>query len=183
MKNKYIFCFILFWLQYETIAQGGLRITWPLDRTVFQRDANGGTDAWFAGEFGYQQLANGGSSVQYYVYPVDKQTGVRSATAIAFSGQVFVNVSNALSSPHGNIKTFFGKLGRLNTGWYDLEVSVTKNIVCGFASNRSAKDMLGLGWVTYLSLLDNRMQVVILTLMIMLFLSILRRRAFLFKHS
>ena len=145
MKNKYIFCFVLLCLQYETIAQGGLRITWPLDRTVFQRDANGGTDVWFAGEFGYQQLANGGSGVQYYVYPVDKQTGVRSATAIVFSGQVFVNVSNALSSPHGNIKTFFGKLGRLNTGWYDLEVSVTKNIVCGFASNRSAKRYVRFG--------------------------------------
>nr|WP_299417501.1 NPCBM/NEW2 domain-containing protein [uncultured Emticicia sp.] len=145
MKNKYIFCFVLLCLQYETIAQGGLRITWPLDRTVFQRDANGGTDVWFAGEFGYQQLANGGSGVQYYVYPVDKQTGVRSATAIVFSGQVYVNVSNALSSPHGNIKTFFGKLGRLNTGWYDLEVSVTKNIVCGFASNRSAKRYVRFG--------------------------------------
>ncbi len=145
MKNKYIFCFILLLIQFETTAQGGLRITWPLDRTIFQRDGNGGTDVWFAGEFGYQQLANTNNGIQYNVYPVDKQTGVRSTSTIALTGQVYVSISNALSSPHGNIKTFVGKLGRLNTGWYDLEIAVTKTTVCGLASNFSAKRYIRFG--------------------------------------
>ena len=45
-------------MRFESIAQGGLRITWPLERTVFQRDVNGGTDVWFAGEFGYQTFSH-----------------------------------------------------------------------------------------------------------------------------
>ncbi len=133
--KKIFMLFVALLYPIFSYAQGGLRITWPLERSVFQRNTSNQADFSIAGTFGYRSVFLV-SHIQVKIYTLNPTTGTRINNTPVFNqqyndglpqGNVFTNSYN---SAYGTVKTFKIDIVNFAAGWYEAEVSLLKYNDC-----------------------------------------------------
>ncbi|MFD1819731.1 sialate O-acetylesterase, partial [Pseudarcicella hirudinis] len=124
---EFLFFFLLiFWLSANnTFSQTSVKISLPLDRTVFQQSTANNATFQLAGQINYYYPSSMGSTLEYQIESLSR-TGEVIATTQSWTG---TGINYATSSG------FFNKTLTLSTGWYRISVRYNTNYSGSIKSN------------------------------------------------
>lgn len=112
---KKILLLLIFFITQTVLGNDGvLKITWPVERTVFQRNSNNQATVWFSA------LYSGGATNHVVQY----RTQLLNLTDGQANGSPTVWTTIGYNNNVGNIRTAIGNLPNLDKGWYRLEMQV-----------------------------------------------------------
>ena len=93
----------------------GLSITWPTERTVFQRNLSDQANVSFAAQ--YTKSSTAGYSAQYRIQLLTLDLGIATGSPTAWNN---VNFNNTI----GSFRTLIGTISNLSKGWYELQIQI-----------------------------------------------------------
>ena len=145
MKNHILW--VVFLLPFFTIAQelpqvGALRITFPANRTVIQRNTNNQATISIAGQYIGDKLYD--RILQYRIIRLNTQTGTPTDTiTVGKNGyKTLLATNNTISSSY--LKTFLLDT-TLSTGWYRLDVRLAIKIFASYITLARNQILFGVG--------------------------------------
>lgn len=145
MKNHILW--VVFLLPLFTIAQdlpqvGALRITFPTNRTVIQRNTNNQATISIAGQYIGDKLYD--RILQYRIIRLNTQTGTPTDTiTVGTKGyKTLLATNNVISSSY--LKTFLLDT-TLSTGWYRLDVRLAIKIFASYITLARNQIFFGVG--------------------------------------
>lgn len=126
---------------------GALRITWPLNRTVFQQNTNSQATLNIAGQHVGSDLYPGFLKVRKLQYKIVKlKTQDGSDDGEYTNGYEDFNnsdINNDISSQY--LRTFNKTLSNLPKGWYRLQVRIRKGLLSGYRTIQRQDILFGVG--------------------------------------
>jgi NPCBM/NEW2 domain/Secretion system C-terminal sorting domain/Carbohydrate esterase, sialic acid-specific acetylesterase len=100
----------------ESNPNSKIRINWPIDRMVFQRNLNGNANIQLAGQYGYGYENR---IISYRIVPLDPKTGEYSGAASNWTNITFQSFTSGLT-----FRQFYVNLGSIASGWYSLQLGL-----------------------------------------------------------